>query len=135
MDYENIQRIDLSMLDDSYRAIVFVGAKQEPPKAARRPATAHRFQRVDFQKVEGSGPNSLDFYIALHLGRIFEMAPSTECLVLSRDKGFDPLLVHLNKNGVKCRRIETIEDLVPAVAPVAEEVEVFVPPMRQGRHN
>lgn len=28
VDYENVQRIDLSMLDDSYRAIVFVGANQ-----------------------------------------------------------------------------------------------------------
>ncbi|WP_280154897.1 hypothetical protein [Piscinibacter sp. XHJ-5] len=41
--------------------------------------------------------------------------------MLSRDKGFDPLVVHLNKNGVKCRRIEAIGDLVPAVESVAEE--------------
>lgn len=114
MDYENVQRIDLSMLDQSYRAIVFVGAKQETPKAARRPTTAHRFQRVDFQKVDGSGRNALDFYIAFHLGRTLETAPETECYVLSRDKGFDPLLVHVNRNGVKCRRIASIEELVPA---------------------
>ena len=49
VDYENRQQIDLSLLDETYRAIVFVGAKQEPPKAARKPATAHRFQRVAFQ--------------------------------------------------------------------------------------
>lgn len=120
VDYENVHRIDLSMLDQSYRAIVFVGAKQEPPKAARRPTTAHRFQRVDFQKVDGSGRNALDFYIAFHLGRTLETAPETECYVLSRDKGFDPLLVHVNRSGVKCRRIEAIEELVPAVElPVA----------------
>lgn len=113
VDYENVHRIDLSLLDQSYRAIVFVGAKQEPPKAARRPTTAHRFQRVDFQKVDGSGRNALDFYIAFHLGRTLETAPQTECFVLSRDKGFDPLLVHVNKSGVKCRRIEAIEELMP----------------------
>lgn len=116
MDYENVQRIDLSMLDQSYRAIVFVGAKQETPKAARRPTTAHRFQRVDFQKVDGSGRNALDFYIAFHLGRTLETAPETECYVLSRDKGFDPLLVHVNRSGVKCRRIESIEELIPTRA-------------------
>lgn len=114
VDFENRQRVDLSLLDESFRAIVFVGAKQEPPKAARKPATAHRFRRVDFQKVDGSGPNALDFYIAFHLGRTFETAPDTECYVLSRDKGFDPLLVHANRNGLKCRRIEAIEELLPA---------------------
>lgn len=117
VDYENVHRIDLSVLDQSYRAIVFVGAKQEPPKAARRPDTAHRFQRVDFLKVDGSGRNALDFYIAFHLGRTLEAAPETECYILSRDKGFDPLLVHVNRIGIKCRRIEAIEELVPAARP------------------
>jgi hypothetical protein len=99
VDYENVQRIDLSILDESYRAVVFVGANQQPPKAARRPATAHRFNRVDFLKVEGNGRNALDFHIAFHLGRTFEKAPQTECFVLSRDKGYDPLLLHLNKTA------------------------------------
>lgn len=127
VDYENVQRIDLSMLDDSYRAIVFVGANQQPPKAARHPATAHRFSRVDFLKVEGDGRNALDFHVAFQLGRTFETAPQTECFVLSRDKGYDPLLLHLNKNGVKCRRTEALEELLPRVeeaVPVAVEPAV-----------
>lgn len=49
--YENVPRIDLSALDDSYRAIVFVGARQNPPSAPRNSATAHRFKRVDFQRI------------------------------------------------------------------------------------
>lgn len=100
VDYENVPRLDLSILDDSYRAVVFVGANQHPPKAARRPATAHRFSRVDFLKVQGTGRNALDFRIAFHLGRTFETALQTECFVLARDKGYDPLLLHLNQNGL-----------------------------------
>ena len=46
VDYENVHKIDLSLLDDSYQAIIFVGANQEPPKAARNKATSHRFTRV-----------------------------------------------------------------------------------------
>jgi hypothetical protein len=113
------------MLDDSYRAIVFVGANQQPPKAARHSATAHRFRRVDFLKVAGSGRNALDFHVAFQLGRTFETAPQTECFVLSRDKGYDPLLLHLNKNGLKCRRIEAIEELLPRVE---DAVHVAVEP-------
>lgn len=124
VDYENIQKIDLSILDDSYRAIVFVGAMQNPPKAARKPSTAHRFTRVDFQKIEGTGKNALDFHIAFQLGRTIEVAPATECFVLSRDKGFDPLLSHLNKNGLKCQRINSLDELmVQSVAVQPEPAE------------
>lgn len=125
VDYENIQKIDLSLLDDSYRAIIFVGAKQNPPRASKNKATAHRFSRVDFHKIEGSGKNALDFHIAFQLGRTIETAPETECFVLSRDKGFDPLLSHLNKSGLKCSRIISIDELIPQQpikTPASEEV-------------
>lgn len=113
VDYENIQKIDLSLLDVSYRAIIFVGAKQSPPKASRIEATSNRYSRVDFHKIEGSGKNALDFHIAFQLGRTIETAPHTECFVLSRDTGFDPLLSHLNKNGLNCRRIVSLDELIP----------------------
>ncbi|ELK4793143.1 hypothetical protein IPC426_19070 [Pseudomonas aeruginosa] len=117
VDYENIGKIDLSVLDGSYRAIIFVGAKQNTPKASRTPSTAHRFSRVDFQKIEGVGKNALDFHIAFQLGRIFETAPETQCVVLSKDKGFDPLLAYLNKNGLACQRIEGLDELVSEELP------------------
>ena len=93
VDFENVHKVDISLLDESYRAIIFVGANQNPPKAAKNKATAHRFTRVDFLKVEGTGRNALDFYIAFQLGRTFETAPDTECIVLSKDKGYDRLLL------------------------------------------
>lgn len=117
VDYENIGKIDLSLLDASYRAIIFVGAKQNIPKASRKPSTAHRFSRVDFQKIEGVGKNALDFHIAFQLGRTFETAPDTQCIVLSKDKGFDPLLAYLNKHGLACQRIAALEELLPADLP------------------
>lgn len=114
VDYENVPKIDLSLLDESYRAIVFVGAGQNPPKAARNKDTAHRFRRVDFQKIAGSGKNALDFHIASQLGRTFETSPQTICIVVSRDKGLDPLLLHLNGNGFQCRRIGSFAEVAPA---------------------
>lgn len=116
VDLENVHKIDLSLLDETYTAIVYVGAKQNPPKAASKKETAHRFQRVDFQKIEGAGKNALDFHIAFQLGRTIATAPDTECVVLSADKGFDPLLSHLNKNGLSCRRVSTMGELVPNAA-------------------
>ena len=116
VDYENVPRIDLSILDESYKAIVFVGAGQNPPRAAANRATAHRFKRVKFHKIAGSGKNALDFHIAFHLGRTFEASPETICIVVSRDKGFDALLLHLNSNGLQCRRIDSFAELAPTAA-------------------
>ena len=112
VDLENVHKIDLSLLDESDRAIIYVGAKQNPPKAAAKAATAHRFRRVEFQRIEGSGKNALDFHIACQLGRTLETARDTECIVLSKDTGFDPLLAHLNKVGLPCRRIGSMDELI-----------------------
>jgi len=76
--------------------------------------------RVEWQRVEGNGSNALDFYIACHLGRVLEKLPTQHCIVLSKDKGFDPLLRHLNKNGLKCKRINSLLELEPESA-AAEE--------------
>lgn len=111
VDYENVPRIDLSDLNESYRAIVFVGATQQPPRAARNKATAHRFKRVTFQRILGSGKNALDFHIAFELGRIYETSRDTICVVVSRDKGFDPLLAYLNSGGLQSYRVGSTMEL------------------------
>ena len=43
VDLENKHKVDHSPLDESYRAIIFVGANQNPPKSSKKPATARRF--------------------------------------------------------------------------------------------
>jgi hypothetical protein len=111
VDYENVPRIDLSDLDERYRAIVFVGAAQKPPRAASNRDTAHRFRRVEFQKIARSGKNAVDFHIAFHLGRIFETAKNTHCFIVSRDKGFDALVEFLNSGSMPCQRIDGFEQL------------------------
>jgi len=113
VDLENKHKVGLSPLDESFRAVIFLGANQNPPKAAKKPATAHRFKRVDFLKISGAGKNTLDFHIAFELGRTFETAPDTQGFVLSGDKGFDPLLNHLNSNGMSCRRGRALPSLCP----------------------
>lgn len=128
VDLENKHKVDLSPLDESFRAIIFVGAHQNPPKAAKKSATAHRFSRVDFLKISGAGKNALDFHIAFELGRTFETAPNTQCFVLSSDKGFDPLLTHLNGSGMTCKRVETIAELVSVnVVPLVSHERVVCP--------
>ena len=111
IDYENVQQIDLFRLDDSFQIIIFVGGSQKSVPIELVTNAQKLGSRIEWEKVEGNGRNALDFFIACHLGRVFERSPQLNCVVLSKDKGFDPLLRHLSKNGLKCKRINSLMEL------------------------
>lgn len=120
VDFENVQQVDLSRLDEGTDAIIFVGASQKAVPIELVTSAQKLGARVEWQRVEGNGGNALDFHIACHLGRVLERAPHLQCIVLSKDKGFDPLLRQLNKSGLKCRRINSMLELDPKAAPVED---------------
>lgn len=120
VDFENVQQVDLTRLDDNFHVVIFVGSGQKSV-SIDLVANAQKFGgRVEWRRVEGNGRNALDFFIACQLGRVIEKSPSLQCIVLSKDKGFDPLLRHLNKNGLTCKRINSLLELGPKSA-TAEE--------------
>ena len=116
VDFENVQQVDLNRLDEHFHVVIFVGSGQKSVPIELVAAAQKLGSRVDWQRVEGNGGNALDFYIACHLGRVIEKSPSLHCIVLSKDKGFDPLLKHLNKSGLKCKRINSLLELAPKAA-------------------
>jgi len=116
VDFENVQQVELAGLDDSYRVIIFVGADQKSVPFDLVTRAQQLGSRVEWQKITGNGSNALDFFIAFQLGRVYDKAPRPECVVLSRDKGFDPLIRHLNASGMKCRRISSLGELHHKVA-------------------
>lgn len=125
VDFENVQQVELNELDDSYRVIIFVGANQRSVPIDMVTRAQRLGGRIEWQRVAGEGRNALDFFIAWHLGRVMERSPRPECVVLSKDKGFDPLLKHLNAAGMKCRRIASLQELRPAAAaPPTDETNV-----------
>lgn len=118
VDFENVQKVDLSRLGDGTNVIIFVGASQKAVSIELVTSAQKLGARVEWHKVEGNGSNALDFHIACHLGRVLEKSPQLHCIVLSKDKGFDPLLRQLNKVGLKCKRINSLLELDPKPAPV-----------------
>src|SRR5512136_944739 len=92
VDFENVQQVELAKLDDSYRVIIFVGADQKSVPFDLVTKAQKMGSRVEWQKIVGNGSNALDFFIAFQLGQVFAKPPRPECVVLSRDKGFDPLI-------------------------------------------
>ncbi|HDQ99351.1 MAG TPA: hypothetical protein ENN51_03580, partial [candidate division WOR-3 bacterium] len=111
VDYENVPQVELALLEEGYRVVIFVGASQKNVPIELVTAAQQLGDRIEWRKVTGDGRNALDFFIAWHLGRVFERTPRPDCIVLSKDKGFDPLLKHLNAAGLKCRRVENIASL------------------------
>jgi hypothetical protein len=120
VDFENVQQMDLSRLDNGTAVIIFVGASQKNIPIDLVTSAQKLGDRVEWQKIEGNGANALDFHIACHLGRVLEKSPKTHCIVLSKDKGFDPLLRWLNKSGLKCNRINSLLELDPKSEPVED---------------
>ena len=114
VDFENVQKIDLSQVDATTRIVIFHGASQKSVPMELVSGTQSLGKQVEWVKIEGNGKNALDFHIACYLGRILEKEPGSNCVVLSNDKGFDPLLKYLNRNGLTCSRIERKLDRVSA---------------------
>lgn len=116
IDFENVQQVDLSRLDEGRHVIIFVGASQKAIPIELVTSAQKLGPRVEWQRVDGNGSNALDFHIACHLGRVLEKSAHVHCTVLSKDKGFDPLLRWLNKTGLKCTRINSLLELDPKSA-------------------
>lgn len=116
VDFENVQQVDLSKLKDDTSVIIFLGANQKNIPTEMVTSAQRLGSRIEWRQIEGNGNNALDFHIACHLGRILEPPPQVRCIVLSKDKGFDPLLRFLNKSGLKCKRINSLLELDPKSA-------------------
>ena len=125
VDYENVGRVDLNAIPPGVRVPFFFGASQKSVpteflKAALK--LGDRFLPID---IEGQGKNALDFHIAFYLGEYLTQSSRSVCVILSKDKGFDPLIKHLKVRGFHVRRAVTLGEAFPAPpSPVVAKVKV-----------
>ncbi len=114
IDYENVQNINLSEIEGAdCKVYIFTGSSQNKiPIELVRSAQALG-DRLDWVRIDGNGPNALDFHIAYYLGAYVAKNPTNEYVILSRDKGFDPLIKHITREKVSCKRISGISEIGP----------------------
>jgi hypothetical protein len=111
VDYENVGNgLDLNAIPEDIQVLVFFGALQksvpmEFMRAVHR--MGRRFVPID---IEGQGKNALDFHLAYYLGEHLAANAKADCVVLSKDKGFDVLIRHLRGRGFSVRRADTISE-------------------------
>ncbi len=123
VDFENVQPKNLALLaKHPFQVFVFVGAQQAKVPFELADAMQALGQSASYVKISGTGRNALDFHIAFYLGELVAKSPKSTIYVISKDKGFDPLLRHLKDKGhVASRRVD-----------VAEIPELRIPATRDG---
>jgi PIN domain len=110
IDYENVQVESLALLKgEHFRVEVFLGPKDLKLHRDLVFAMQAFGDRGKYIVLEAHGPNALDFHIAYYLG-VIAAADSTGFFhIISKDKGFDPLIQHLKGKGVAAARSVSIE--------------------------
>ena len=144
IDYENVQVKSLALLKgDQFRVRIFLGKNNTKLDSELAIAMQKMGDRADYIMLESSGSNALDFHIAYYLGILSAFDPTAFFHVISKDKGFDPLIEHLKTRKVFAARSASIEalpcfDSVPAAAsesPIspAKHTKVTPPPKAKAK--
>lgn len=112
IDYESVQPDILAVLNrDNFKVIVFVGATQSKVSYDIASVLQKMGDRASYIKISGNGPNALDFHIAFYIGQIAAIEKDTFFHIVSKDKGFDPLIKHLKLQKIFACRSEDVNDI------------------------
>lgn len=122
IDFENVQPKTLDRLQPgSVRIKVFLGQHQNRLMLELVQALQPFGADAEYIAIQGSGPDAVDFHIAFYIGRLAAADPGAAFTIVSRDKGFDPLVRHLVGLGIPCQRIPDIDAAPAAAKPAAKK--------------
>jgi hypothetical protein len=107
IDHENINNLT-SLVDIDGKYFIFIGATQKTINADLVLATNRK--NVEWIRCSGNGKNALDFHIVYILS-IYSIEKDIEHIILSKDTGFDPLLITLNDKKVNAKRVTDLTDI------------------------
>lgn len=105
VDFENVREMAPSRLPEKWRVKIFIGRSQNSIPFAIASEAQRLGGRLEWVKIEGDGRNNLDFHLTFYLGELVKEFPRATFIILTKDKGFDPLLKHLSQRSIQCRRV------------------------------
>lgn len=112
IDLENIQPEHLSVLaGQNFKVLVFVGQNQSKISFDLVSAVQHLGKNAEYIKIQGNGPNALDFHIAFYIGQFSTENSDSHFHIISKDKGFDPLIKHLESKKIRVHRHKAISEI------------------------
>jgi len=112
IDSENVQPDSIEKLAyEHFRAIIFLGANQKRIDVDIVKAVQALGSGGEYIQISGNGPNALDFHIAFYIGKYSKEYPEAYFHIISKDKGFDPLITHLKEKKIFCSRWTSISEI------------------------
>ena len=112
IDYENVQPKSLELLNGgAFKVLVFVGASQTKIPVEFAKAMQSMGNDGEYIQISANGSNALDFHIAFTLGELTASCPDAYFHIISKDTGFDPLIVHVRKKGIRITRSKAIAEI------------------------
>jgi hypothetical protein len=100
-----------SFENDNFRIIIFVGANQTKIPLKLASSLQRMGKKAEYVEIAGNGPNALDFHIAFYLGKLTASEPEAYFHIISKDKGFDPLIQHLKAKKILIGRSSDVNEI------------------------
>ena len=121
VDYENVKAGNLDLLADGrFKVMIFLGANNAkiPVDLVLKVQELHA---AEYIRISGNGPDALDFHIAFYIGRLSTEEPDSYFHIVSKDKGFDPLIKHLKSKKIRASRVDDVSELLRKPVPARDE--------------
>lgn len=130
VDLENVQPPASSVHDwlgETGKGWIFHGPHQHK-RLAEYEALG---ERVTLVPIARTGSNALDFHLVFYLGYLLAREPSSECVVVTGDKGYDPAIEHARLLSFEVRRIPALGTTSCAMAETAAKTQGAMAATRQ----
>ena len=112
IDSENVKPEYIEKLKhEHFRVIVFVGASLKRLDFPIVHAIQSLGSNGSYVQISSHGPSALDFHIAYYIGKLSAAYPDAYFHIISKDKGFDPLINHLKDQKIFCSRSASVLEI------------------------
>ena len=131
IDFENVHPKNLELLTrHPFKVFVFVGASQTKVPFDLADSMQLLGNDAKYIKIAGNGQNALDFHIAYYVGELAAQDRDAQFHIISKDKGFDPLIKHLKSRKIRIQREKDLAEIpvlrVPNTTSSDEKIAAIV---------
>jgi hypothetical protein len=124
IDYENVHPKNLELLTQHpFKVLVFVGESQAKIPFDLADSMQLLGNHARYIRISGSGQNALDFHIAYYIGELSALEPDAFFHIISKDKGFDPLIRHLKDKKLNVMREKDLAEIPLLQLPISTSTD------------
>ena len=112
IDSENVKPEYIEKLKhEHFRVVIFVGPNLKWLNFPVANAVQSLGSNGSYVQISSQGPSALDFHIAYYIGKLSALHPDAYFHIISKDKGFDPLIKHLKTQNIFCSRWASVLEI------------------------